>query len=291
MTHLMNKTTATQQLFITIMSNSQSDDEQQLILNYHDACIYVRDLRLLDDCTAWLNDACLHYQFVCLHEQYKHVLFLDPSVVFCLTHQLDDRDEYVQFAVGYPMTCRKVLLPVNDTLADSIQSPPRNGVVQGTHWSLLLILLPYNDSDTSINNQNDECRYIHFDSMMNHANAAAAQAVAQKWNRLWHYTCFPNTTTDLQQQQQQHVLEATTPQQRNGYDCGVHVLLAAQVLAEIIDKNNNDSCCESIADELNERLEKALRDNPRQCTDVRKQMAADIRQRAKAYARTTNDCK
>lgn len=34
----------------------------QLLINYHDAFIYSSDLALLDHQTAWLNDACIHFQ-------------------------------------------------------------------------------------------------------------------------------------------------------------------------------------------------------------------------------------
>jgi len=34
----------------------------KLIINYHDACIYESDLRLLESHTEWLNDSCINYQ-------------------------------------------------------------------------------------------------------------------------------------------------------------------------------------------------------------------------------------
>ena len=34
----------------------------RLLLNFHDAVIYESDLSLLDSPTAWLNDACIHFQ-------------------------------------------------------------------------------------------------------------------------------------------------------------------------------------------------------------------------------------
>ena len=59
----------------------------KLLLNYHDALIYESDLSILDSPTAWLNDACINFQFTRLqHRQQgdgasdgrETDLFLDP---------------------------------------------------------------------------------------------------------------------------------------------------------------------------------------------------------------------
>ena len=256
--------------------NLADDDDDELLINYHDACIYGRDVRLLENPRAWLNDACLHYQCVRLQQTYdsNDVLFLDPSVVFCLVHQLEDVDEFQQFAAGYPTlktTCRKVLLPINDTLAHttaSLAQHPPAGTALGTHWSLLLIVLPLDHLSSS-----SSCRYLHFDSSPSSGNCAAAQAVAQQWNVLWN--CATNTAA-ISDAPPPHVQQAKTPSQTNGYDCGVHVLLAAQMLADMDDNEL-----------LEERLGTALRDNPRLCLELRQEMARDIRQRV--AARQTNE--
>ena len=47
---------------LTKMSN-------KLLINYHDAVIYSSDLALLDNPTAWLNDACIHFWLTHLQKQ------------------------------------------------------------------------------------------------------------------------------------------------------------------------------------------------------------------------------
>jgi hypothetical protein len=64
----------------------------KLLFNYHDAVIYASDLSILDCPTAWLNDACIHFQMTRLQHKrqegkvnyeanqpvMKTDLFLDP---------------------------------------------------------------------------------------------------------------------------------------------------------------------------------------------------------------------
>jgi hypothetical protein len=249
-------------------------DDDEFLLNHHDACIYGRDLKLLEDpYHAWLNDACLHYQFVCLSRSFDDdsILFWDPSVVFCFLMLLDDKDEFADFVRGYPTlmktTCRKLFLPINDTLSHEtilLQQPSRNQTL-GTHWSLLLITF------TNTDEGNCDIMYRHYDSSSSRhggGNSTAAHRVAEQFQSFWHHLNDSSTTNN---KNPIHVQEMKTPQQTNGYHCGCHVLLTAQILAETEEE-----------DEWEEQLQRRI--TPQACIELLQAMARDIRARMKNNA-------
>jgi len=275
-------------------STTKRYQDDELVLNYYDACIYGRDLKLLEDETAWLNDACLHYHLVCLqqhalgHSSMKDVILMDPSVVFCLVQQYDEADEFLQFAAQYQnfQYKRRILVPVNDSLASRRVAP---GL--GTHWSLLLIVLPKSSSSTSSSTTSSDrfsqhrwdapktttlslCEYFHFDSIGASCNLSAAQAVARQWDQMWKLLNKSASTSSSSTTTAVRVQECQTPRQRNGYDCGLHVLAAAQVLAEM--KPNNDQ----YEKEMEVILGTALKRNPLFCAGLRVRIANGIRKKA-----------
>ena len=150
------------------MSNNNS-----LILNYHDACIYNSDIRLLESRTEWLNDSCINYQMRRLEQIRKeeeqkrkkhdstthqmenntgennqlkrigisHVEFIDPSIVSFFMHQLsiddeDDRDEMVSLCQSWGLGTNKIT---------KITSSIRGGIGEG---EASMILIPINDNNS-----------------------------------------------------------------------------------------------------------------------------------------------
>lgn len=210
---------------IPFQERKYHDDE--LVINYNDACIYGRDLKLMESKTSWWNDACIHYQFERLqHSQTAAAnsatgtkpLLLDPAVVSFLMHQLDEseHDEILDFCRGYNQFANvdSILIPINDThrLDNSEWHVPG----QGTHWSLLAIIFI-----------KTEIVALHFDSMENSSNQIAAKQVANKWYRVYSFACTirsPPSSLCLD------VMNCQTPQQENGYDCALHVLAVAQAI-------------------------------------------------------------
>jgi sentrin-specific protease 8 len=245
-------------------NNNDNDNDDSLLINHHDACMYGRDLKLLEDPHAWLNDACLHYHFVCLSQKYDDdtILFWDPSVVFCFW--LLKQDEFTDFARGYPtLKCHKLLLPLNDTMSQDNVMPSINHPALGTHWSLLLITFEEKSS----------CHYYyHFDSSRHTANRRTVHRVAKQWHSFWQYLDYSKEKEKKKKKKDDddsvvHVQEMKTPQQTNGYDCGCHVLLTAQILAETKEEH-----------EWEHQLQ--LHVTPHACRELRQNMAHDIRQRA-----------
>jgi sentrin-specific protease 8 len=198
--------------------------DSEIVINYNDALIFGRDLALFESKTAWLNDACIFYQLARLQQQYdpsaQALLFLDPAVVSFLMHQVQDEDEMRDFASGYHhfRRTKRILVPINDNMGSSHWQTP--GL--GSHWSLLVVILPLAKVSS---------RFFHFDSVVG-SNRGAAQAVACKlyqaiqlakqWSNFNEQGGTLETTVLMD--------ECTAPQQKNGFDCGMHVLANAEVL-------------------------------------------------------------
>jgi Ulp1 family protease len=195
--------------------------DDQLIINYNDVCIYGRDFRLLRTTGAWLNDTILHYQLVRLQEQYspnQTILFLDPIVVSFFMHQCEDLDELTEFwngcNNGFSGTHR-IVFPIVDTMSDHQNWYARTG----THWSLLVLDV----HDSSLHG-------YHFDSISQSGNFSCAQQVANKLQALFRVKTThskPEATSSTAVA----IHECRVPTQNNGYDCGIHVLIAAEMIA------------------------------------------------------------
>ena len=85
-------------------------DPNELIINYHDAVIYGRDLQLFDHRTEWLNDSCIHFYFTYLQQQQRthhlserscSILFMDPAAVSFWIHQCSDQEDINDFVSNY----------------------------------------------------------------------------------------------------------------------------------------------------------------------------------------------
>lgn len=202
-----------------------SYEDDDLVLNFHDACIYGRDLRLLEDPKAWLNDSCIHYYITSLHRATKPAddcisrnkrskfcdVFLDPTAAFCLVHQCTDDDEVLDWLEGYDhfQSIHRVFIPISDTFASSFEDRQIPGL--GTHWTLLLlqrhemeeIPIPFPDG-------------FHFDSASHDnstdsANLRAAQSFLSQWDRMWQ--CWYNQQHNVPQ-----VSPAEQPQHQHNHD-------------------------------------------------------------------------
>jgi Ulp1 family protease len=192
----------------------QSYQDSDMIVNYHDAVVYGSDLQLLESPTAWLNDAAIHFHFTYLqqHDAGSQDRYMDPSVILFFMHQCTDKEDIEDFAsnINFPKTGR-IFIPVNDSMHTTSTAwlTPQSG----QHWSLLVVLLM-----SGI----DKIEFWHFDSVRNSGNKKAAQDIVNKLQR-----CV------FQQGKSSTLVQARTPPQGNGYDCGVHVLFTAELFASI----------------------------------------------------------
>lgn len=302
-------------------SNSSVYDDDQLVINYKDACIYGRDWKLFLD-GGWLNDACLHYQFQRLKDKEEQeeehgfsspgeLLLMDPAVISCFVHQCETDEEGDDFASGYHgfQSTRRWLIPINNTMT---QNNTRWNIPgeQGTHWSLL-VLERLERHDGRLLESSSSCPLIikgyHMDSVPQSGNAVAANAVANKMQALlWRTLSTTIAATTATTMRSKHVRspppppppplclhECRVPRQHNGYDCGMHVLATAEALLTLwqrqrnhphdVDDDDNQLRADWAAT-IGDRLADLFpSQNPAaHCADLRRTMARDILERAAA---------
>jgi sentrin-specific protease 8 len=270
------------------------------VVNYNDAVIYGKDLGLLESNTAWLNDACIHYQLQRLQQTHdptaKSIVFLDPAVASFLMHQVQDEEEMREFTAGYHHFefTKCIFVPINDNMGSQHWQTP--GL--GSHWSLLLVLLlPVSSSSSSLSPSPSSAAaaaaevtttplFFHFDSVTG-SNQKSAHAVATKFYQAWEMTqiqqhAHPSVPRDHEQTTiELHVQQCASPQQRNGYDCGMHVLANAQDLADCTDTDLIGSMTNTTVTGLTDMLEQRLANRgvlfaERLCSEIEQ----DIRLRA-----------
>jgi len=222
--------------------------ETDFVLNFNDAVIYGSDLALLQSQSAWLNDACINFFLEWTKAQIPqddpiNFQCMDPAVTSFFVHQCVDSDEIEDFVSGLNLQdspC-KLFIPVNDTMVESTSWQSR----RGNHWSLLVVAKQI-ESNVS---------FWHFDSITNSGNSIAVDTIARKLGK----ACF---AMDLP-----IVIEADTPQQSNGYDCGVHVLEAIHIFTKISAMDLQTHVKE---------LRRHVQDRPRFCQERRKAIAEEI---------------
>ncbi|CAH0476251.1 unnamed protein product [Peronospora belbahrii] len=170
------------------------------VLNYCDVQLYESDVALFLH-REWLNDNAMNFylQYLTQTRASSDILLMDPAVVSCLLHQCENKDEYEDLARGLNLMMRRVcIIPVtdNNTLDDN-----------SSHWSLLL----YCDG-----------HFRHLDSNAGH-NQHAAQQVAKAFELL--LQSIGRHDGDGASDRVEEAIDV--PQQQNGYDCGIYVLLFA----------------------------------------------------------------
>lgn len=295
-----------------------------LVLDYQNACVYRSDLALLESNTAWLNDACIHFQMTrlasgndpekqdtnpttaagSLKEYSPRIQCLDPSVVSFFMHQLsfedeDDLDEMKTLCQSWGLPSEYdqkssnpiiMLLPINDNHGASSLSFQTPG--GGTHWSLLLCAI-----------MQGEWIVFHFDSSGRY-NAQIASRVANKLQQM-QSVCQGENDSEAEEggrnksSKEILILECQTPQQTNGYDCGVCTLCNAQAIINFcasdgglryvnkIEAYDDDYQCSShsLVLELKSLFERAVLEISTKkggaaamCNSMRKNIASDIRE-------------
>jgi sentrin-specific protease 8 len=244
----------------------------ELVVNYHDSCMYGRDLALLEEASTWLNDACIHFALTDLQVAHDDqpstttttTLFLDPSVVAFLMHQCHDDEDRTDFATG----CRnfdqisRLVIPINDALTATHWAVPG----AGSHWSLLVLDVVTTTTERTVaGNTTNAITAHHLDSVARSGNRKVAQSVATKV-----VGCMP---TNNGTQTPVVVQSCPTPPQQNGHDCGVHVIAAAQAVAAL-----SQSAIQQVTrDDLEKALAAQIAGEPSFCASLRQSLATRIR--------------
>lgn len=212
-------------------AHQYADDE--LIVKYDDACLYGRDLHLMEDKTSWWTDDCINFQFQRLQRRCptktSGTVLIDPAVTSFLVHQCKEDDEYADFCKGYNNFdgVGRVLFAVNDNHHDC---KSWNTPGQGRHWSFLLLILF--DKEKKEHGLPPLPLALHFDSIKGSSNIKSARSVASKFYEAYRSVQLKQirvSPTPLQLK----VLECRTPQQENGNDCALHALAAAEAIVAL----------------------------------------------------------
>jgi sentrin-specific protease 8 len=184
-------------------------------LLYHDCQVYDYDLETLRP-GEWLNDTiiefCFEYFEQDIFKQQQRFLFLRPAIVFLMMHTKDRSGLESALPIGLQEN-DIIFLPINDS----------DGIDSGTHWSLLIYWKKGNS-------------FYHYDSI-GCSNDMMARYCK---DRIAELVGSSMTAT---------FVPIDTPQQQNGYDCGVYVIAIAKLIAsrlvqrgfDVVDKEANDS--------------------------------------------------
>ena len=150
---------------------------------------------------------------------------------------------------------KRIFIPISDQFGASRLAFSRPG--GGNHWSMMIWEI--NVTHTKIIST-----YHHFDSSRG-LNANAAKSVSKKLHKILN----TNMSSD-----EEVVVECKTPQQKNGYDCGVLSLGFSKAISTCDDVGQYESRVQTYFEEKGGHEKFALR--------LRKQIGDDIRQLAAA---------
>ena len=136
---------------------------------------------------------------------------------------------------------KRLYIPISDQFGASRLAFTRPG--GGYHWSILLwdIVTSYKKVDDDGFSAVVDVRFHHFDSSKG-MNEVAAKAVAEKLHKVLH----TSMSKDMRITDVVEVVECKTPQQRNGYDCGVLALGFAEALSSCDDHGSTKEQYESM---------------------------------------------
>lgn len=179
------------------MGNTSDDDK---ILSYEDVVLRKSDLDILSG-PNFLNDRVIEFylSFLSTVHSSPTISLIPPSIAFWISNCPDT--ESLKDFMKPLKCCDKDLLifPVNDNLNVEVAEG-------GLHWSLLVY---YKDANT----------FVHHDSYMG----------VNKWSAK---QLFEAVSPFVSNGNAAYREFNDTPQQKNGYDCGIYLLAIARVICE-----------------------------------------------------------
>lgn len=171
-----------------------------VVLSFHNILLHRSDIELLEG-PHWLNDTIISFYFEYLEKvvfsKENDLLFVSPEVTQCI--KMVQTEEIKTFLEPLDVNLKKfVFFALNDN-----NTPDMAG---GSHWSLLAYSRPEN------------C-FFHLDS-----SQATNHDVA--WEFASHIMPYLAKGGSI------NFVDKECIQQSNGYDCGIHVIINAERLAE-----------------------------------------------------------
>lgn len=179
--------------------SSKANDK---ILSYNDVVLRRSDLDILSG-PCFLNDRIIEFYFSFLASRFpsEDVLLLSPSITFWIK-ECRDTSMLKDFMEPLRLSQRKLIIfPINDNSDVDLAEG-------GSHWSLLAF-------DRASNG------FVHHDSSSGCINNKDARHVYE--------AVLPFTESGMGTT---YVDYLGTPEQENGYDCGVYVLSMARVICD-----------------------------------------------------------
>lgn len=195
-----------------------------LLCSFNDADVYARDLKLMRP-GQWLNDACINICLrlleAALEESIKHkILLMDPSVASFLRLQCSEDDEFQEVYTGNQLASKEyILVPINDNESFANSS---------SHWSLLIMHVP-------------SLQFWHLDShgSYNYSSAFAFAGLLVYCYRVSGHV-YDNNRDEVPGLKDLRFRQVPCPQQGNGYDCGVYVLMFAESLCSYLSRSHGE---------------------------------------------------
>ncbi|GMJ13885.1 hypothetical protein like AT5G60190 [Hibiscus trionum] len=181
------------------MGKSAADE---MILSYNDVVLRRSDLEILSG-AYYLNDRIIEFYFSLLSSSHpsQDILFVSPSVAFWITN-CPDVDDLKGFLEPLKLPDKNlVIFPVNNNDDVSLAEG-------GSHWSLLAY---YRSADV----------FVHHDS-----NQQMNRRHAMKLYK----TVIGYTGGSSSDGNDKYLECIDTPQQVNGYDCGLYVTATARTI-------------------------------------------------------------
>lgn len=136
---------------------------------------------------------------------------MDPAVVALLNYEEDPE------IIFYGLDLNQfdlIFIPIND-------NNDKFNLNGGNHWSLLVYL-------------SKEDIFLYYDSIKKRtSNLENAKKIAQKLRVLINGKTYALKTLD------NFIINSETPQQKNGYDCGVYVLAFTEILIQFLQQKQS----------------------------------------------------
>lgn len=203
-------------------------------------------------------------------------------------HQCVDQDEIEDFVNSTQFPGKggeerggTIFIAINDKMSTNASVLDDNGWQVsggGSHWSLLVIEVDSRKAEGSSSTTRKNISFWHFDSIRNSGNSRAAEDVAAK---IYSHVYPEASITTQSSSGGRMVHPAKTPQQQNGYDCGVHVLGAAKILSNYLSTTTTIPASDTNGchpQDLEECLRKEMGDSLQDfCSKLRDEISSEIR--------------
>lgn len=176
--------------------------QDEMILSYNDVVLRRSDLDILSG-PKFLNDRIIDFYFSYISLSYpsEDISLISPSIAFWIAN-CPDIESLKDFVTPLNLYKKKIILfPINNNNDMSMAEG-------GTHWSLLVY-----ERESNLFVHHDSCNELNADSAKNLYRAVAG------------YVGDADTVSSCNYSECQK-----SPQQKNGYDCGLYTLAIAKAI-------------------------------------------------------------